>query len=159
MSDKTNIFRKASLERVSSPEQLNDYIKVTGHSVWLVLTAVVVLLIGVLVWSVCGTLTTTPEAVAVVAKGSAICYLRPEDATGIAAGMTVHIEDSTGTVTDIAATPIEITTDFDAYALYLGGYQAGGFVIPMAVDIAVPDGVYPAKLILESVSPISFILN
>lgn len=41
MSDKTNIFRKASLEMVSSPEQLSDYIKVTGYSVWLVLTAVV----------------------------------------------------------------------------------------------------------------------
>lgn len=32
MNDK--IFRKKSVERMSSPEQLNDYIKVTNPGVW-----------------------------------------------------------------------------------------------------------------------------
>ncbi len=50
-----SIFRKKSLDRVSSPEQLNDYIRVTTPSVWLVLLALVILLAGMLVWSVFGT--------------------------------------------------------------------------------------------------------
>ena len=57
MSEKqenSNIFRKKSLERVSSPEQLNDYIRVTTPSVWIVLAALVLLLVGMLVWSVFG---------------------------------------------------------------------------------------------------------
>ena len=45
------IYREKSLERISSPEQLNDYLKVTKPAVWLVLTAVVVLLVGMIIWS------------------------------------------------------------------------------------------------------------
>ena len=51
----SDIFRKKSLERVSSPEQLNDYIRVTTPSVWLILLALIVLLAGMLVWSIFGT--------------------------------------------------------------------------------------------------------
>ena len=51
----SSIFRQKSMDRVSSPEQLNDYIRVTTPSVWLVLLAVVVLLVGILAWSIFGT--------------------------------------------------------------------------------------------------------
>ena len=42
---KTSIFREKSITRVSSPEQLNDYIRVTTPSVWIVLIALVLLMI------------------------------------------------------------------------------------------------------------------
>ena len=51
----SDLFRKKSLDRVSSPEELNDYIRVTTPSVWLILAATVVLLLGILAWSVFGT--------------------------------------------------------------------------------------------------------
>ncbi|MBO4916083.1 MAG: hypothetical protein J5449_12875 [Oscillospiraceae bacterium] len=47
----SGLFREKSMERVSSPEQLNDYIRVTTPSVWLVLAAVTLLLLGILAWS------------------------------------------------------------------------------------------------------------
>lgn len=50
-----SIFRQKSIDRVSSPEQLNDYIRVTTPSVWLVLLALVILLLGMLAWSILGT--------------------------------------------------------------------------------------------------------
>ncbi len=50
-----NIFREKSIERVSSPEALNDYIRVTTPSVWIVLAATVLLLVGMLAWSIFGT--------------------------------------------------------------------------------------------------------
>ena len=56
MNDK--IFRKKSIDRMSSPEQLNDYIKVTNPGVWMALAAIVILLIGVCVWGVFGKLVT-----------------------------------------------------------------------------------------------------
>ena len=49
-----SIFRQKSVDRVSIPEQLNDYIRVATPSVWLVLAALVVLLAGMLAWSVLG---------------------------------------------------------------------------------------------------------
>ena len=44
----SELFRKKSMDRVSSPEQLNDYIRVTSPGLWLVLAAVVILLAGML---------------------------------------------------------------------------------------------------------------
>ena len=51
------IFREKSLERVSGPEALNDYIRVTTPSVWIALAALVILLAGMLAWSVLGRVT------------------------------------------------------------------------------------------------------
>lgn len=53
MEERT-IFRQKSLDRVASPEQLNDYIKVTTPSVWLILLATMLLIVGTLFWAVFG---------------------------------------------------------------------------------------------------------
>ena len=47
--EKVGIFRKKSIERISSPEQLHDYIRVTTPGVWLVLIAIIILLVGVVI--------------------------------------------------------------------------------------------------------------
>ena len=49
-----SIFRQKSMDRVSSPEALDDYVSVTTPSVWLVLIALAVLLAGVLAWLIIG---------------------------------------------------------------------------------------------------------
>ena len=36
-----DIFRKKAVDRVNSPEQLNDYIRVTSPSIWMVLAGVI----------------------------------------------------------------------------------------------------------------------
>ncbi len=52
--ENNTIFRKKSLDKVSSPEKLDDYIRVTTPSVWITLTAIVLLLVGAVVWSIFG---------------------------------------------------------------------------------------------------------
>ena len=57
MADNQNenkIFREKTLDRVNGPESLNDYIRVTTPSVWIVLISLVVLLVGILAWSIFG---------------------------------------------------------------------------------------------------------
>lgn len=51
------LYRKESIEKISSPDELNDYLKVANPRVWLVLAALGIILIGGVVW-VC---TTNPE--------------------------------------------------------------------------------------------------
>ena len=51
----SELFRKKSLERVGAPEELNDYIHVTGLPVWIVLIAMIIMLVGMLVWGIFGT--------------------------------------------------------------------------------------------------------
>ena len=45
---KNDLFRKSAIDRVSSPDQLNDYIKVVPPGVWLIVAAVIVVLAGIL---------------------------------------------------------------------------------------------------------------
>ena len=52
------VYRQETLERISSPEQLNDYLKVTNVGIWVVLITVMLLLAGIFVWSKVGTLET-----------------------------------------------------------------------------------------------------
>ena len=69
-----SVFRKESLERVNSPEQLNEYIRVPGPSVWLVVGALALLLLGVSIWGVFG----APE-LRQPDSGEAVAELLPEE--------------------------------------------------------------------------------
>ncbi len=51
------LFRQKSIDKVSSPEKLDDYIKVTTPSVWIALMAMILLLVGAIVWGFFGELT------------------------------------------------------------------------------------------------------
>ena len=59
--EKTKLFREKNLERLESPEQLNDYLRVTSPGVWMILSAVILLLIGVFIWAVFGRIEATTQ--------------------------------------------------------------------------------------------------
>ena len=47
-----SIFRQKSLDRISSPEEIDNYMKVTRPSLWLALGVIVLLLAALILWSV-----------------------------------------------------------------------------------------------------------
>ena len=153
------LFRKKSMERVSSPEQLNDYIRVTSSGVWVVLTAVLVLLAGFLVWGIVGKLETKVNAVAVSEEGKVVCYVREEDARGIEAGNAVRLQDAEFTVVSVSAQPVEADGRLSDYAMRLGGLSAGEWVYAVTLDAELSEGVYQASIVTGSVSPISFLFG
>ena len=53
-TDNKMIFREKSQDKVGSPEPLNVYIKATSPSIWLVIAAVLMLIIGILCWIILG---------------------------------------------------------------------------------------------------------
>lgn len=55
---KTDVFRKVSVERLSSPEQLDTLMKVTSPRGWLALAALGVLLAAAIAWGFAGTMST-----------------------------------------------------------------------------------------------------
>ena len=53
----TEVFKnKKALERITAPEQLTDYLRVTNPGIWALLTAIICLVVGLCVWSMAGTL-------------------------------------------------------------------------------------------------------
>lgn len=127
------IFRKSSIDRVSSPEQLNDYIRVTNPGVWLVLAAVIVLLIGACVWGIFGRLETKITVPVQVAGGEARLVL--EDGQ--------QVDPSAPVVIGGREFPLGPAVGDGAYAV--------------ATDL--PDGEYQAQVVTESVPPMSFVFN
>lgn len=134
---KKQIFRKKTLERISSPEQLTDYLHVTNPGIW-VLFAVIILLLGVFfAWASVGQLETTASARAAVTDGTA--QITVLSSAKVGSGMTVRMGNAEFTVS---------TVDED---------ELGRTVAYAPVTLA--NGTYDAEIVIESISPISFLLT
>ena len=155
----SNLFRKKSLERISSPEQLNSYIRVSTPSVWLLLTAIVILLAGVCVWGVFGHMDTTLPAVAVAQEGNVTAWVREADVEKVSAGSAVIVGSAEGTVLSVDKEPVRVNESFTEYMRHVGSLQEGEWIFAIVLDVDCPDGVYAAQIIIDSVSPMSFVLN
>ena len=49
-----SIFRQKSIDRISSPEKIDDYMKITGISMWLILGCILLLLAAAIIWGFTG---------------------------------------------------------------------------------------------------------
>lgn len=93
------IFRKKSLDKIKSPENLDDYIKVSNPGVWLVLIAIIAILIGTVIWSIFGYIDSYIKVDALADNGNVTCYVSEEDLECIENGLEVKIGDVTGKIT------------------------------------------------------------
>lgn len=152
------LFRKKSMETISSPEQLNDYIKVSSPGIWTVLTAVIVLLAGVCVWGIWGHLETVIPAVAVSQNGVTTCYAA-DDAGSIQAGMTVRVNGEEYTITSVSQLSPEEQGQLEAYFQQTGQTPQGNVGYILELNQAIGDGVYTAEIVAESIAPVSFLWN
>ena len=137
--EKQSIFRQKSLDHISSPEQLTDYLKVTNPGIWSLLAAVIILIGGIFAWSMTGRLETVKDSVAIVQQGQATIMLTDTSNTELKAGMPVRIGDDEYIISSVTK---------DEY----------GRVIAYApIDKA--DGQYDVKVVTESIHPIKFLFS
>jgi hypothetical protein len=153
------LFKKSNMDRVSSPEQLNDYVKVANPGLWMVISAIVILLAGVVVWGFIGKIDTTMSTAIITDGKNAVIYIGESDAGKLEIGMTVRSEHKEYTITDIAKAPIKVDGSLSDYAIYASGLTVGEWVYAVSIDGEHSDGVEKADIVIESISPISFILN
>ena len=135
---KTSIFRKETLDRISSPEQLTDYLRVTSPGIWIILAAIVTLLVGFFVWMGVDTIETTVP-------------------------VGVSMEDAHATV---AITEGDVRIEKDM-TLRVGGKEAAiqstktdeyGRTVGLA-NVDLTDGMYDGVLVTEAVHPIQFLIS
>ena len=135
------IFRKKSLDRVKSPENLDDYIKVANPGVWLLLISVVILLAGACVWGVFGHIDSTVPTVVSVENGEVSCRIAPEDVSSVRVGLVVRFADTETIITDMDKS------------------GDGTYICSLFAKDAHVDGFYDGVVVIESYRPMSFILN
>ena len=153
------LFRKKSVDRVSSPEQLDEYIRVANPGVWMVLAAIVILLAGVIVWGCVGHLDTTLSTAVVCESGESVIYVKEADIEKIEVGMIVRVGEEEYAVSEISAAPLRVDGTMPEYAAHLCEFTTGEWVYAVKISGELADGVHKAEIVIESISPISFILN
>ncbi len=161
------LFREKAVKKVSSPEQLNEYIRVTNPGIWVTLAAIIILLVGVCVWGILGRLETTINVVVISDGSDAICYLtESDDISSIEIGQKVKIEDEIYYIASVPSSAVKVA---DCAALagserakYLCSVSDTDWVYEITLEPSttfVAAGTYSAKVVTESVSPMSFIFN
>ena len=154
------IFREKSLEKISSPEQMNDYIRVSSPSVWMVLAAVIVLLAGVCVWGVFGHLDTAVQTGGVCTDGRLTVFVGEEDHDKIRENAVISVDGVEYAVAESTNAPVRVDDQIDPYVVHLAGFTEGDWVYRLYADVpGLADGVYAASVITERVRPLDFVLN
>lgn len=157
----SDLFRKESIDRVSSPERLNDRIRVTSCGVWLILGSIILILAGILVWGIFGRLNTTLPVGAITEGGKTVCFVKEADLDKIGVGMTVTADNGNTTVEAIALQPIQVDDAFPEYLRYIGGLSKGEWVYAVTLKDPLGDGgsIFRADIVTESIAPIKFVVN
>jgi HlyD family secretion protein len=92
------IFRKVSLERMSSPEQLDQMMQVTTPKGWVVLVALIILVVFAIFWGIFGSISTKVTGMGILIKRGGV-FSVGTDSLGqvldlkVAVGETVHKGD------------------------------------------------------------------
>lgn len=117
------LFRKESLERISSPEQLHDYMRVTSPRMWMILSAIAALLVGFIVYASTTTMENTININVLVDHGDVSADVSFSQPDIITMEMPVRFADRTGYVQDIIQTrKLSLELKFDGDTELKDGY-------------------------------------
>src|SRR5437588_6790713 len=89
---KTEIFRKVSIERLSSPEQLDQLLKVNSSRSWAALLAILVLLGVIVVWAFKGSIATTAPGQGVIIRTGGVLNV-VSNGSGVVATLNIKVGD------------------------------------------------------------------
>lgn len=138
------IFRKENTNPIASADELHEYMKVTSPQLWMLLSVILALVIGFLVFASLVTMENTIKCEAEVTKIDIEVPLDEENYDLVKRGMTVRFAGTEG------------------YVESLYDYETLGKGVVVALkdpEQTIKNGVYEAEIVLEKVSPISFLIN
>ena len=135
------IFRQKSIDRVNSPENLDEYIRVSNPGVWLLLVSVIVLLVGACIWGALGHIDSTVATGVRAENGTVTCCIAEADIASVQKGMTVKFGG------------------FEAVITEIGSLDMRGSSCTLQTEQPVPDGSYEGTVIVETIRPLSLVLN
>ena len=135
---KASIFRKETLERISSPEQLTDYLRVTTPGLWIVFAAIVAMLIGFFTWMSVGIIETTVPVGVSMQNHNAEVAIISSDST-MEKDMTLRVGGEETVI---------LSTSTDNLGRTVG-----------TAEVNLPDGTYDGSLVTASIHPIQFLIS
>ena len=129
---------KKRKERITSPEKLDVYLQVTKPSMWIVIGAVFAIVIAFIVWGSITTVDAEVNGYGSVTDGTVFCVVDETTARVVEEGQTLWVGKYKTQVTSVTE-------------------EGSDSHIEAKLDIA--DGIYPTRLIIDNISPISYLIN
>ena len=162
MSEKSSenkpLFREKSMEQFSSPEQLNDYIKIANPSLILILIGIITLLAGTLVWGMFGTIDAEAQVTAKVEDRTISAYLSSADATQLNEGSYIRIGEMRYRLTGISD-PMKASDGLSESELQLYHIKPQDIVVAISAECELTDGTYSAIVVMNQLKPMDLILH
>lgn len=156
MSDST-LFRQKSIDKISSPEELNDYIRVSNPGMWMLLLAVILVLLGMVTWGTFGKLETRISVPAKVEDGRVVLYVEADDLLRVKNDQPVYITDFKGKVTGRGTQGTRAGEVLGDISLQEARIDKEEIVYEIDGEIECPNGIYIGEIVIDQVSPMSFL--
>ena len=103
--EQRSLFRKSTTDRISSPEQLTDYLRVTNPTVWVVMAAIILLLAGVLIWGSFAYIESFAAGTAKVDDGMMVVVFDDAQlAQNVKVGMDVVVGETSSSISSMGIT-------------------------------------------------------
>ena len=153
------LFRKKSLERISSPEELHDYMRVTTPRLWMILSAILLLLVGFIVYASTAVMENTAQIKLEIEQ-----YPIPsedENTPAFTTNLSAELPQSMKEQVNIGMV-VRLGDEDVGTVQWIGiinSNQVYLLIEPKQYYLPVPAGEYDAELVLESTTPISFLWN
>ena len=165
-----NLFKKSSMERITSPEKLNDFIKVSNPTSWMILATALAVVFGLLIWGIFGSLNETVQFNGHLKDDQLLCYAQGSLANQLTEGMQATItaqgsgETFTGRILTVAEHPLsfdeasrDITSDYMLASLGITGWN---IAVVLESDAPLYDGVvYTVSVVTDTYRPIEMVFR
>jgi hypothetical protein len=156
---KHDLFREKALKKMFSSQEINNYIKTSNLSMWLVFPAVAILLASFLIWGFCSEIRLRFSAVTVSENGSALCYIPENHMDEISDNTCVQIDGRTYRIESISDLPVPAAEHLSSYGLHLGDFEEDVWVYQLQIETLPEDGIYQTDVLSPPISPISLFLK
>lgn len=154
----SHIFRQKSLERISSPENLDKYIKSTTPSLWILLGAVILLLVGTIVWASFGKLDSASVVGCEAHDGMVTAFIKEAEFQKLNEDSYIEIGEEKYAISAVEG-PSVAGEESDPFLIQAGGIENGDWYYILTCKADLDDGAYKGKIVYEKITPITFIIN
>ena len=156
---KNLLFRKKAMDKIASPEQLNDYLRGTNISLWLILGAVIILLSGLGIWGVFGRLETRVDVIAISWNGEIEAFVNEKDISGISVGQKVYVDGEEHKVLSISNEVVSAEAHFSNDMVHLERLTEQDMYYVLDLSGSLPEGAYDAAIVKEEYPPLSLLFD
>ena len=159
----SGLFREKSMEKISSPEDLHDYMRVTSPRLWMLLAAIALLLAGFIVYASTATMENTIDIRVTVQNVEGYTDAGEPDGKMVplvSAALPISYKDILETGMTVRIGNEEGRIELIALANTDEGEQMVNLIIIMDNEnCTLPDGECDAEVVTETTTPISFLWN